>query len=388
MDERSDRVGKWWKVVRGLLLLVLLLGLVYRAKFSPLLVAGHRLERGEIVAEVMGTGTLEARVKSTISARISGLLSNVLVDQGDRVEKGDLLVELDDAVLLQQVEIAKADIAAKEASIVRLVTDKNRAVAVLKQATRLLERMQKAIESGSVSQTDLDKSNEMFAIAQAGLGRAEAAITEGQKALVTAEETLRYHRVALDNTKVTAPFDGLVVRRQRDPGDIVLPGSAILTLVSTEELWVSAWVDETEMNQVKPGQEARVIFRSVAEQPFRGKVARLGRETDRETREFVVDVSVVKKPVNWAVGQRAEVYIEAGRKASVLLLPANYLQWRKGLAGVFTATDGRAVWNLVKLGLRNDDFYEVVEGVKEGDDLIIPSKLKQRLEGGQRIKVK
>lgn len=390
MDKKGEnRVIRWlWQALKLLLVAAVVGGVIYRVKFAPLVVTEHQLKQGPIVAEVMGTGTLEARVKATISSKISGLLSKVLVDQGDRVTKGQLLVELDDEVLIQRVAIAQADLEAKEASIKRLATDKKRELAVLKQATQLLDRMQKAIATRSVSQTDLEKSSEMFAIAQAGLARADAAIAQGEKELVTAEETLHYHRAALDNTKVLAPFDGLIVRRQRDPGDIVLPGSAVLRLVSTEQLWVSAWVDETQMGKVAPGQGARVVFRSEPDRLFTGKVVRLGRETDRESREFVVDVSVLKKPENWAVGQRAEVYIETGRKDQVVLLPVRYVQWRDSEVGVFIAVAGKAVWHPVKLGLRNDKFYEVLEGVKVGDGLIIPLKVKNHLLEGQKVKVK
>ncbi|MFK5924403.1 MAG: efflux RND transporter periplasmic adaptor subunit [Verrucomicrobiota bacterium] len=390
MDKKGEnRVIRWlWQALKLLLVAAVVGGVIYRVKFAPLVVTEHQLKQGPIVAEVMGTGTLEARVKATISSKISGLLSKVLVDQGDRVTKGQLLVELDDEVLIQRVAIAQADLEAKEASIKRLSTDKKRELAVLKQATQLLDRMQKAIATRSVSQTNLEKSSEMFAIAQAGLARADAAIAQGEKELVTAEETLHYHRAALDNTKVLAPFDGLIVRRQRDPGDIVLPGSAVLRLVSTEELWVSAWVDETQMGKVDPGQGARVVFRSEPDRLFTGKVVRLGRETDRESREFVVDVSVPKKPENWAVGQRAEVYIETGRKDQVVLLPVRYVQWRDSEVGVFIAVAGKAVWHPVKLGLRNDKFYEVLEGVKVGDGLIIPLKVKKHLLEGQKVKVK
>lgn len=375
------RLGKWLAVA------VVLAGLVYKVRFSPTPVEQYQITRGEIVAEVMGTGTLEARVKATISSKISGLVSKVLVDQGDEVKKGDLLVELDDEELSQQVAIAQANLAAKEAAIKRLASDKKRSEAILTQATQLLGRMEKAVATKAVSQTDLEKSNETFAIAEAGLARAEAAIIEGQKELISAQETLLYHKAGLDNTKILAPFDGLIVHRQRDPGDVALPGSAILKLVSTEQLWVSARVDETEMAKLEPGQAARVIFRSEPAHPYRGKVARTGREADRETREFTVDVSVLEFPDNWAVGQRAEVFIEVGHKESVLLVPAQCIVWRGKQAGVFVSQGNIAHWRKIELGLHNDEFFEGVEGLQAGEKLVTPLKPKTPLEDGQRISV-
>jgi len=97
----------------------------------------------------------------------------------------------------------------------------------------------------------------------------------------------------------------LITRRDRDVGDIVVPGAPIFKLVSTKEMWVSAWVDETAMAGLAKGQPARVVFRSEPKKNYEGKVSRLGSEVDRETREFLVDVGVDTLPENWAVGQRA-----------------------------------------------------------------------------------
>ena len=89
---------------------------VYKFKFAPAPVVAHTVVRGEIVAEVMGTGTLEARVKTTISARIQERLAEVLVDQGDTVKSGQLLARLDDAESRQQVAIAEATLGGGEAN--------------------------------------------------------------------------------------------------------------------------------------------------------------------------------------------------------------------------------------------------------------------------------
>jgi len=382
-------LGAWIrKALKFLVLAAILATVVYRVKFSPLGVNEHRVETGPIIAEVMGTGTLEARVSATISPKISGLVSKVLVDQGDTVATGDVLVELDAEELLQQVEIAQANLTAKQAGIDRLITDKKRETAVLMQARQLLKRIESAVDSGAVSQNDMEKAIESLTVAEAGLARAEAAIIEGEKELLTAGKSLQYQKARLDNTKVLAPFDGLIVRRQREPGDIVLPGSPILALVSTELLWVSAWVDETEMARVRPEQPARVVFRSVPQHPHTGNVARLGRETDRETREFLVDVRVLEPPENWAIGQRAEVYIETGRKESAVLLPARYLRWHDNAPGVFVRGGKRVRWQPVKTGLRNDRTLEVLEGLQGGEAVVIPANPKARLKDGARVRTR
>ncbi len=184
---------------------------------------------------------------------------------------------------------------------------------------------------------------------------------------------------------MVAPFDGLIVRRTRDPGDVVVAGARVLSLISTDELWISAWVDETEMSRIKQGQSASVIFRSESTTELPGEVARLGKETDRETREFIVDVSVRKLPGNWAVGQRAEVYIETQRKPDTILIPIRFLALSEGRTGVFLNQGGFVAWQPVEVGLRGRDQLEVVSGLEAGQQVIVAADPDRLLRKGQRI---
>jgi HlyD family secretion protein len=153
-------------------------------------------------------------------------------------------------------------------------------------------------------------------------------------------------------------------------------------------LWVSAWVDETEMSRIAVGQPARVAFRSEVAKTFRGEVARLGRETDRETREFTVDIRVLELPANWAVGQRAEVYIETARSDKANIIPASAVTWREGTAGVFVQLDGTAQWRPVKLGLSNHEQVEVLEGVSANEQILLPSEAAATSIEGRRIVIR
>ena len=386
MSDVWKRTKQWgWRLLKVIAALLVGGGVIYWMKFAPVSVHTHTVVRGAIVAEVMGTGTLEARVETTISPKISGRIVEVIADQGSQVTAGELLVRLDDAELQQQVEIAQANVEAASAAIVRLTTDKQRATAVYAQAEKSNERIQILVRSKATSRDDADKAVETLAVAQSGVSRAEAAIAEGQKELVAAEKTLEYHRARLHDTKITAPFDGLIVKRSREPGDVVVPGSSILTLISTDELWISAWVDETEMACLKAEQSARVLFRSEPDKAYPGKVVRLGREADRETREFIVDVRVLELPINWAVGQRAEAYIQITQKDEVLLLPARLIVKRDDTTGVFINVDGAAQWRSIRLGVRSRDSAEVVEGLAAGDSVVSPVDPAKTLTGGRRV---
>jgi HlyD family secretion protein len=177
----------------------------------------------------------------------------------------------------------------------------------------------------------------------------------------------------------------LIVRRDRDPGGVVVPGSSILQMMATNEIWVSAWVDETAGARLAAGQPVRVVFRSEPAPSYPGEVARLGRETDRETREFLVDVRVKALPKNWTVGQRAEVYVKTGRRESTLALPMRFMSWRSGKPGAFVMEQGKAQWRELKLGLRGLESVEVTEGLAAGAVVCKPREVNQPLTDGQRV---
>lgn len=372
------------------LLLVLVVGLVvYRVKFSPMPVTAHTIATGEARGEVMGTGTLEARIKTTISPRIQERLAEVLVDQGDPVKSGQLLARLDDAETKQQVAIAEATLAAARATVERVRSDEARTQAVLQQAQLDHRRSTELLAGKIAAQADFDKTAEALHVAEADLKRAQSAIVEAESQVFTAEKTLLYQKEHLAFTEMRSPYDGLITRRDRDPGGIVVPGASILQLVATNEIWVSAWVDETAMTGLKAGQPARVVFRSEPAKNYAGEVARVGREADRETREFVVDVRVKELPENWTIGQRAEVFIETGHKSGVLLMPSQFIRWRENKPGVFVNDRGQARWRGVTLGLRGLQNVEVTQGLSAGEQIVRPVEgQKQLLTDGQRITVK
>jgi HlyD family secretion protein len=373
---------KWLKV---LVVVLVLAGVLYWFAVRPIPVQGYRVSKGEVVAEVMGTGTLEARLQTTVSSKISGRIVQLFADQGDRVETGQVLVRLDDSELVQQAEIARSALAAAKATVDRIETDERRTKAVLDKVLRDHERNRKLFANKSISANEIENSEKALTVAEADYASARAASLEKRKNLIVAQNTLDYNLARLEDTVIRAPFKGLIVRRDREPGDVVVPGSSIFLLISTEELWIRAWVDETDMARLSPGQAARVVFRSEPGRPFPGKVVRLGRETDRETRQFVVDVEASSLPTNWSVGQRAEVYIQSARKKEALVLPSRFLLRNEAGIGVYVLDAGRASWRPLKIGIQGMEAVEVLEGLAPGDTVILPAG-KQDVRAGKRVK--
>ena len=365
LARRAVSVG--WKIA---IFAVVAAVVVYRLWFAPVLVESHVAALGPITSEVTGTGTLEARVSAIISPKISGLITQVLADQGDRITKGQLLAKLYDGELREQVEMAKADVAATKAGVDRAAADIAAAEATAVQARAAYGRNEQLASKKFVSPEDLDKATQQRDVAEAQLNRARAGKVETDRQVIKAEETLRYYEERLADTQITSPFDGLVVRRSREPGDIAVPGSEILQIISTDEMWVSAWVDETAIASTAVNQPACVVFRSEPEKSYSGTVTRMAPLADRETREFLVDVTVKDLPKTWAVGQRAEVYIQTAKKDQALLAPQRAIAWRNGRPGLFVNNGGHAQWRNVTLGLRGTENVEIAEGLSAGETVI------------------
>ena len=374
-------VPRWWQrhaqrvwlVIRLVGVLAVMAVAAWWFLLAPVAVSTCTVARGDVTAEVLGTGTLEARVSATIGPKVAGLITRVAVDQGDRVKAGDMLIFLEDTDFKQQVGLAEADVAAASASIERLRADERRAGAVRAQAKLTHQRLLSAAANNAASAEEVDKAAEALAIAQAEMERAAAAIVEGENRHMAAERSLEYQRARLHDTTIQAPFDALVVRRDRDGGDVITAGSSVLQLVSLSEMWITAWVDETELARLAEGQPARVVFRSETEAEYPGVVARVGREADRETREIVVDVRVEKLPANWAVGQRAEVFIRVDRSDNVTTLPAALVLVRDGKSGVMVDDGGKARWREIAIGLRGREVVEITSGLSPGDVVLSPA---------------
>ena len=373
-------------IITTIVVVILASFALYQLKFAPVPVTAHTVTRGELVADVMGTGTLEARVKTTVSARIQERLVEILADQGDTVTSGQLLARLDDAELSQQVSIAEATLEAAKKTAERVRADLARSEAVLAQALLDEKRLTGLATSQSVSQSEAEKAGEGLRIAEADLKRSHAAIAEAEGQILVAEKNLLFRKEQLTFTEIHSPYDGLVIRRDREPGDVLVPGASLMAIISLDELWVSAWVDETALPDLAAGQPSRLVFRSDPDRSYSGKVARLGREMDRETREFLVDVDATELPKNWTMGQRAEVFIETERLADAVLLPTAFLMWRMETPGVFVNVDGRAQWRGVTIGPRGLEDIAITAGLSAGDLVVrTPDGRKSALSENQRI---
>jgi HlyD family secretion protein len=308
----------------------------------PVPVKAAQPQRGELVAEVFGTGSLESKVMVGVSSKIIGKVIGVLVDQGDRVAAGQTLARLEGQDFIDAVRVAEAQRDQAEATLAKAKVD--------------FEQERSLLAKGLISQTEFDTYETGYRVAEAQLKTAVAA--------------LGVARAKLADTQIVSTVSGLVATRNLEVGSTVVPGAPIFRIAASTP-WVVVQVDERATGDLRLGQPARVIFETNPTQAVQGHVARLSTEVDRVTEEREVDVALDRLPVNQFLGQRADVYIETARKSDALRVSLTTLVIREGRAGVFAVVAGRARWRPVQLGLRGRELVEVVSGVSERDLLIL-----------------
>ena len=188
---------------------------------------------------------------------------------------------------------------------------------------------------------------------------------------------------------VRSPFDGIVLRREREVGDVAVPGAAVLRLAATDTVWASVWVDEIYLDALRVGLPASIALRSDVDQTLRGEVARIGHEVDRETRELLVDVSFDELPEKLVFGQRVDLRIELARSADAVRVPTRAVVQLDGQEGAFVAAGGRAEFRALEFGKRGRELIEVTAGLSLDEVVLDPTVAKnKRLADGQRIRLK
>ena len=385
MTNRKPRVRS---IFGGLVVFAGFAVALYLAVLRPIEVRSHPVVRDTVLVEALGTGSVESRRAVSISFEVTGRVAMIHVDQGDRVKKGQVLAAIDDRTFRAEVVLAEQDVELAKSTSDRHEADITRAEAVLEGAEEGLERIRSLVAMGAASEEDLDVAEERMKVAVAELSRARAAQWEALQAIAAAARRLDRARVELDRTIVQSPFDGVVIRRERELGDVVVPGAAVLRLAATDTVWASVWVDETYLDSLSVGLPARILLRSDPDRTLRGTVSRIGREVDRETRELLVDVAFDAAPKTLIFGQRVDLWIELARASAVLCVPSGFVAHVGEREGVFVSDGSRASFRPLEFGRRGRDLVEVVRGLSEGDVVLDPSIGRAKsLKDGQRIRL-
>lgn len=392
----------------GLVVVVLWLWL------RPVQVSIAEVRVREINPTVQGVGTVEAKVVVQLAAKIAGRITKLNADQGDAVRAGQLLVQLESAELSAEVERAgavfdrsKLAVPAQQATLARAQAGLAAAAAAVAKAksNRTLaranaERWGKLASTELVAQMELDERVTAAQSADEELRSAEAlyqaalrevalqeiSLTAVPKDVSAAAASLASVTARKAETQILSPIDGFVVSREVETGSAVNPGTAILKLADPASIWVTVFVDEREAGALAVGDGAEIALRSMAGRSFRGKIARIRRESDRVTEQLTVDIRFDERPARLTLGEQAEATLRPVAKKALAMPLAALVQSPKG-AGAWTVIDGRMRFKPARFGVADGaGWIEVIEGLSAGEQVIsAPGRLADLNNDGRRV---
>lgn len=325
-----------------------------------------------LIEELGGPGVLDATGTITLSSRIYGRLDHVSADRNDIIRKGQVVAALESDDLSNQLAVAKATVVAAKAAIDESRGQRASANAVLVRAGAILRRRRLLALSNVSSNADLDTAEAEFAQAEGDITRLDASIIRAVAQEASAEAAEKVAAARLEDATLRTPCDAIVIERQHNVGDMIAPGVPIFKIVDVHTVIVAARLDESVMSLLDKDDYATIEFSSDARNAFAGKVLRLHKEVDRETREFTVDVELDSLPKNWALGQRAFVKLHVGSPKSRLAVLQSFLDRRNSITGLWVLENGRARWHNVQLGVIAGEWVEVLSGVKRGVTVVDP----------------
>lgn len=371
---RKQGGGGIWATTLVVVLLVVaaVAGLRYMV---PRDVDRYVVSRGLLVVERQGPGTLDASNRSAVSAKIQGRLTALHVDRNDVVKAGDLIAEIASEELRRQLQSSVAAQEAARVAVLQARAGEDRASAGAENARQAFERQDALLKSGSTTRSAYEQAQALHRQADADLESAAAAIEQAEAQEQVAVASTQVVQAQLSETVVRAPFDGVVISRSQNVGNVVTPGSTIVEIVDPATIVLTARFDESAIGSMQSGQTAELRFVSEPDRPIQGSVVRLGRQVDTETREFTVDVAPQELPRNWAIGQRGTASVAVQAKSDVIAVPSRDVVRRDGQAGLWVVEDGRAIWRPVELGEIGGALVEVRDGLRQGETVLSPGRI-------------
>jgi RND family efflux transporter MFP subunit len=366
--------------VAGIVVTILAAAALYRAFGYAAAVETVPVAEGAVPVTIKGPGTVEARFPVTLSARITATITNLHVDQGDAVKRGQLVATLDDRDLaakragsVQTQETARRNVTAAQAAVAK-------AEAELDLARTKHRRDQDLLRAGYVSQSVMDASAATLRSAEANLENAKALLAAREADTGTVAQEAAYAAAVLSHTQLAAPIDGIIIERLVETGSTVVAGTPIFRMVDPATLWVAARIDESVVGRVSVGMPAAIRLRTG--ETVSGKVARISRQGDAATRELEVNVAFDAPLSRFAIDQEAEVAIAAGEERG-LVVPIASLVENAGKQGALVIEDGRARFRPLATGAADGKRIVVRKGLAAGDVVIADP---QRVKPGSRVK--
>jgi HlyD family secretion protein len=434
------------KIVIGVVV-VLLLGAIAFAnvKFKRtegIEVTTEAVQKRRLEAIVSASGKIQPKRDVNISADTMGRVTELAVNEGDRVAKGQFLLQIDPRNLRTAVQRTDASMQAARSQMEQLRLSLETARVSLKQADDNLKRQQELWKGGLTTRETLERTENDLKIRQADLRQQEQQVKTQELRMQQESATAESARFDLSKVRIESPIAGIVTRRNIEEGETVVigtmnnAGTVLLTIADMSIIQAEVEVDETDIPTLRIGQPAKVTIDAMPNQTFTGKVTEIGNSpiqtsgqaASTQATNFKVVITLDKEiaevrpgftctaEITTAVRESAigvpiqattvrEVVVD--EKGNIVRPPAGEKQRRrpgaatvasstdlkpgqslKELEGVFTVKDGKAVFVPLKTGVAGDKYFEVLTGLSEGDPVITgPFASVRELADGAPVKV-
>jgi HlyD family secretion protein len=382
------------------------------------------VETRDLESIVSASGKIQPKRLVNISADTSGRVVDLAVNEGDRVTKGQFLLQIDPRSLRTRVDNSSASLMAAESSLDQMRQSIHTAKVQLDLARKNLERQRDLWKKQITTREARERAETDVQSAESSLREREKQVAAQEARLGQERASLESARYDLSKVRIESPIDGIVTRRNIQEGETAVigtmnnAGTVLLTLADMSVIQAEVEVDETNIPNVKIGQLAKVTIDALPDETFKGRVTEIGNSPiqtggagARQATNFKVvvvideqlpnvrpgftctaDITTAVRPHATAVpipavavreliydgeGQLIQEPRSAERRRgrrppptttdSADLLPG---QTRKETEGVFIARDGKATFVIVELGIAGDKYFEVLSGLKPGDEVI------------------
>jgi HlyD family secretion protein len=386
--------------------LILGLGYTYSLQSSAPTFITAPVERGNIATLVKASGTVEAVVSVDVSSQLSGRIAEVFVNFNDTVRAGQPIAQIDPEIFAARVNEARAalNVGTATAHVQKAAVERAK-VAVL-NAERELQRQLELARTGSGIGRDLDQTRTQRAIAEAEQHMAEANLENAQAVVEQRQAALDQARLDLDRSVLRAPIDGIIIKRDVNPGQTVAVTFEAKTLFKIandlREMEVHGMIDEADVGQLKVGQTTQFTVDAYPDRTFSGQVLQI-RKSPEVVQNVVTYTTIISAPnpdLLLLPGMTAQLRIVVSDTGEVLKVPNQALRFRPNGSGAdrqnanqaaspkasatvwLVGEDGRPNPTAVRLGASDDTSTALLESpLSEGQQLIVGVANAQKQSG-------
>jgi HlyD family secretion protein len=361
-----------------------------------------QVKRGNLVETVVASGHVETPYRVEVGSQITGAVEEVLVEEGQRVSKGQPLISLESrelkaAVVQAQGAVAQAEARMRQLDELTLPSAREaltQAQANLLNAQQTFDRTSHLASDGYATRQALDDAQKTLDVAKTQARTAEFQVytaSPGGSDYVMAETQLKQARANLDTAEsrlgyatITAPRDGVLITRSVERGTVAQPGKALLVLAPAGDVQLVLQIDERNLGKIALGQKAIASADAYPDQRFPAVITYINPGVDISRASVEVKLTVSDPPDYLRQDMTVSVDIEVAAKNDTLVLPVRSVHdVLSGQPWVLGLKDGRAAKRPVRLGLRGNSHIEILEGLADKDEAI---PLNSGVLTGQRVR--